>query len=89
MVGVGWDHHASYKCSLKSFIWPVDVTCVKRNARELEKNALDRTSRSLDPSSAMYKICQLNHFSFFFFTVISTLGFAFHRTSIHICRVVG
>ena len=59
MVGVGWDHHASYKCSLKSFIWPVDVTCVKRNAHELEKNALDGTSRSLDPSSAMYRICQL------------------------------
>lgn len=64
MVGVGWDHHASYKCSLKSFIWPVDVTCVKRNAHELEKNALDRTSRSLDPSSAMYRICQLYLFFF-------------------------
>ena len=65
MAGVGWDHHTSYKCSLKSFIWPVDVTCVKRNAHELEKNALDRTSRSLDPSSAMYRICQLNLFFFF------------------------
>ena len=86
MVGVGWDHHASYKCSLKSFIWPVDVTCVKRNAHELEKNALDGTSRSLDPSSAMYRICQLY---LFFLTVMSTLGFAFHRCSIYICRVIG